>query len=624
MVAAGIAAIVLVGCGAVIDTRLLVGSDGSGERIMTLSLPAEQADELVGGVAAADASIRRHLPESLDYSGIEVRPNGGLEATFTLSFGSAEEYIDETNLLLAASGSEYLPSAMTVADSLLVSGVTVKEEFDSRDLLAWMFAGLVVDGVLSSDLEPQDMYEFGSTVLQYGTEEAASPSERIEAEILEGRGFDSVSMETRIEDPSAFRRTITFAALDPDAAAMTRIDEFFATSAPEGAVLVRNPASWDLTFEGDASDIENGTDRALATSGSVFDVDVTAMAGDPASLSVAVTEMTDCASVCNADAPHVVDRLTTGPGFLPGEAEIELAGEQSASFQLAPEISAVEQTLRFGFLGDIAAETRFTVANEDVALVGTGFEELLSRGVSGTVSSSRSDADTTYTVTIAGGSPDEFNAAYAMWAGGGGIGAAPAGGFLVGATTEYEFQPNLDGVTGMHPVIAGASTTVGVAPGQWVTDGDTASGAYNQPVAFRISGFTPSGVIVAIFTALVLAAAAYFLIHRRAALRSRLAAVRAAPQWSATTDPSGSAARGSSGGVPDDRSGALPHPAASLFDVPPAPAVHPIASLLDAPPTGPALSVPPHSLLSGAAAQQRTAAGRPVSLLDLQTPADKE
>ncbi|ROR65337.1 hypothetical protein EDD26_0703 [Agrococcus jenensis] len=298
-------ATLLVGCGARIDTIMRIAADGSGTRVMVLILPAEDAEQLIGGISAVDASVERHLPEELSYSGIAVQADGALSATISMSFASTDEYLSKATALLAASGVSRPSPLFSVAKSPLVSVLRIEEEFTSAELLGWLFAGLEEDGVIAS---ASNAWEFGDTTLEYAGQAAVMHDGRMVASLINDRGFARVTVRTDIRDASEATRAITYemgADSDP-----VLYERYLADHTPEGAQLIRNGNVWAVSFSGTLDVVAAATDVALDTEGTVLAATVEPAADDPASVTLTLEDSSSCANVCAADAPPLTDVVT--------------------------------------------------------------------------------------------------------------------------------------------------------------------------------------------------------------------------------------------------------------------------------------------------------------------------
>ncbi|ROR65336.1 hypothetical protein [Agrococcus jenensis] len=204
-----------------------------------------------------------------------------------------------------------------------------------------------------------------------------------------------------------------------------------------------------------------------------------------------------------------------------------MSANEPATVHYSPPFQRVQQRLSLGQFDSVTATTSFSVLNSDVELVGDGFERLL--GVEGTtagVAVSTAGHETTYTVTVEAENHEEFAAAYAQWAPGGGFVATDDSSFIV-VSTAYSFSPGLLSITGAHEVLEGTPTAVALPFGIWV-DGGAATGAgFSADVAFDVEGVRPGGLLTGAGMLVVIAASLFVIVRNRHRIGVALAVVRA-------------------------------------------------------------------------------------------------
>jgi hypothetical protein len=526
-------ALTLSACGAVIDTTMTVDAGGSGSRQMTATLSQQDLAEVPGGSAAIDASIRRHLPSPLAYSGISATADGGITATFTLAFSSPADYSGEVAALLSSRTGSSAPR-FAVTDSALVRGIDLQESFTSSDLLGWMFSGLIADGVVDGSEGVGSLREEGRAAVVFAGERHADIGDPLSYSHEENHGFDGVSMATDASDPGRITRTITFRA-EPgrDQADLARLDEFVRGAVPAGGeVAAPEPGTWTLAFTGDAATIQADTTTALGGGATRFAADVSPRADDPSQEVMQLTDTASCAAVCAVDAigrNGVPDRFTAGADYSPESMDVGSATAGPVSFVLSPPISSVASRLSVGSGGDVTGTTTIVVPKSSADAVGDGFLQRYRPDPDvGTIASDVGPDSTTYTVTITGASVEDFAVRYARWAPGASVGMRVVDdGFLV-RHSEYAIAPGFDALASDHRVLDGTDVTLDLPVGSWVDGAQGGSGADGARITVvRTSSLTPAGVAAAAVLALALAVGLALLIRRRRAVAARVATARA-------------------------------------------------------------------------------------------------
>ncbi|MFC3294921.1 hypothetical protein [Clavibacter michiganensis] len=522
-------ALALSACGAVIDTTMTVDAGGSGSRQMTVTLSQQDLAKVPGGSAAIDASIRRHLPSPLAYSGITGTADGGITATLTLAFSSPADYSREVAALLSSRTGSSAPR-FAVTDSALVRGIDLQESFTSSDLLGWMFSGLIVDGSEGVG----SLREEGRAAVVFAGERHTDVGDPLSYSHEENHGFDGVSMATDASDPGRITRTITFRA-EPgrDQADQARLDAFVRGAMPAGGeVAAPEPGTWTMAFTGAAVAIQADTTTALGGGATTFAVDISPRADDPSQEVLQLTDTASCAAVCAVDAigrSGVPDRFTAGADYSPESMDVGSTTAGPVSFVLSPPISSVSSHLSVGSGGDVIGTTTIVVPTSSADAVGDGFLQRYRPDPDlGTIASDAGPDSTTYTVTITGASVEDFADRYARWVPGASVGARVVdGGFLV-HHSEYAIAPGFDALASGHRVLDGTDVTLDLPFGSWVDGARGGSGADGARITvIRTSSLTPAGVAAAAVLALALAVGLALLIRRRRAVAACVATARA-------------------------------------------------------------------------------------------------
>ena len=235
-----IAALILSACGAKIETQLGLENAEKGTRTMLVSFDMkDNKDKIKGGAQALDASVRKHLPEGLEYGGIQSE-GGKARATFTIPFSSVDEYRTKVASILKAAGSSATPQISIVnSDQGLVQGIQVKENFSSKDLLDWLPEALVVDGVIDSSQKNSVFNSSGSeTTVKFGEKKVKnSGGSTISAKDVQDRGFKAVFMDINEKD-GGYSVMVSFSAKEiMNSETSSAVDAYLNQVKPEGAEL---------------------------------------------------------------------------------------------------------------------------------------------------------------------------------------------------------------------------------------------------------------------------------------------------------------------------------------------------------------------------------------------------
>ena len=235
-----IAALILSACGAKIETQLGLESAEKGTRTMLVSFDMkDNKDKIKGSTQALDASVRKHLPEGLEYGGIQSEGDKA-RATFTIPFSSVDEYRNKVASILKAAGSKTEPTVTILnTEQGLVQGIQVKENFSSKELLDWVPEALVVDGVIESSNKNSVFNSSGSeTTVKFGEKEVKnSGGSKISAKDVQDRGFRNVILDVK-EKNGGYDVAISFVAkeiMNTETAAA--VDAYLNQVKPEGSEL---------------------------------------------------------------------------------------------------------------------------------------------------------------------------------------------------------------------------------------------------------------------------------------------------------------------------------------------------------------------------------------------------
>lgn len=246
-----IAALILSACGAKIETQLGLESAEKGTRTMLVSFNMkDNKDKIKGGVEALDASVRKHLPEGLEYGGIQSEGDKA-RATFTIPFSSVDEYRTKVASILKAAGSKTEPTVTILnTEQGLVQGIQVKENFSSKELLDWLPEALVVDGVIESSNKNSVFNSSGSeTTVKFGEKEVKnSGGSTISAKDVQDRGFKVMVLELQEKD-GGYSATASFVAKDiMNSETAAAVDAYLNQVKPEGSELKKGLTSSQATY----------------------------------------------------------------------------------------------------------------------------------------------------------------------------------------------------------------------------------------------------------------------------------------------------------------------------------------------------------------------------------------
>ena len=440
-----IAALILSACGAKIDTQLGLESAEKGTRTMQVSFNMkDNKDKIKGGVEALDASVRKHLPEGLEYGGIQSEGDKA-RATFTIPFSSVDEYRTKVASILQAAGSKTEPTVTILnTEQGLVQGIQVKENFSSKELLDWLPEALVVDGVIESSNKNSVFNSSGSeTTVKFGEKEVKnSGGSKISAKDVQDRGFRNVILDVK-EKGSGYDVTISFVAkeiMNTETAAA--VDAYLNQVKPEGSELKKGLESSQakayapsastasakeevgrtLTFSASSiEDLGNGLKKLFGAGSTDLSASREVVAKDNNfTVQKKISGLLDCSLLCSPsgdgltltimdtnDKSYMVDPEGRASSSRSGGSSTLIAVDRVSSRQI--EMKSMKVATSLGLDGSMEARFLYAFPTEDVAGAEQKLKDVFAGG-SNDETEVRQDGDATIvSVKVRGKDQNEFN-----------------------------------------------------------------------------------------------------------------------------------------------------------------------------------------------------------------------
>ena len=582
LVAAVIALVGLVvsGCGADVATTMTLNAGPSGSRTMTLTLSASDLSQGVnGGVRALDASIARHKPAALTYSGATTNPDGSVTGTFTLAFGSLDDYRTKVTALLQAGQSRITPTITMEVDAgapgtQFKQSSTLKENFTSADLLGWLANALVADGVVTGSNKSSVFGGTTSTKVVFGSAGGTvATREPIGITGTYDNGFTALLVDTDLTGADLVRTLRFTVPASQYAASPTLYDSYLDAATPSGGTLKGSADGqgqhWTMTFHaGDPADLTAKTNQALDSSATVFDLQANQTTDNPLVTTTTIADYVECAVICAAGAT-IAAQLTVPPtwavgsGTPPGTTVNVTAGalvyphgvsDPNALYVFSHILGTDEVTVTttLGLRGEVtAAITYYVTAADEAASHNLYTQAFTPSPAVGAMTTASVPGRQAYTVTLSAASRSDFATRLAAYLPGSQLSVGAQGNPLaarddLGFTFDFSRrlgEPPAKGFTFQVGVpwpqsIAQASSTVGRPV---VVDGRTASlpamTTMTTSFAVTAAGLTYWGIVAAAGAGvLTLIAAILLWVFRHrisaalAARRERRVAARAAAE----------------------------------------------------------------------------------------------
>ncbi len=229
-----LSALLLSGCGSgsTVTTKLEIGADLSGRRIMQLAVDEDSFNNYFSGTAEdLKKLIAENCPPELAFAYDEST----FTYSFLLEFDSFEDYKAKVE---AITGQER-NIAWEFPDSLWASGARIEEDFSSKDLLKWMSDAILSAGYVDS-LNEENIFGNGSTTVEApGITEDTSAS--IYVNTVKYLPLRSIDIYVTAKGADEFTEQVVFDVpkMSMDAKG-EEIDAFMDAAKPAGGTMKRN------------------------------------------------------------------------------------------------------------------------------------------------------------------------------------------------------------------------------------------------------------------------------------------------------------------------------------------------------------------------------------------------
>ncbi len=191
--------------GSMIETTLKINEDLSGVRVMDVYIDESVFSEsFKGTLDDLNNVIVANCPSAITYSVAEK--DGTNVYTFELAFTSLDDYKAK---VMAVTGEE--PTIdIKLADTIWANGFYAAESFDSTALLNWLKTAIVDAGFVSSS-DASNIFESGSTMVEYEGEVYDSYSSYINVDEIDNLPLPAIDFLTEMVDYDLVNMGIVFA-----------------------------------------------------------------------------------------------------------------------------------------------------------------------------------------------------------------------------------------------------------------------------------------------------------------------------------------------------------------------------------------------------------------------------
>jgi len=195
-----------------VATTMTVDQMFAGQRVMTVSFPADQL-KTEGGIADVDDLIRGAKPEALSFTRTDsVDP---VEYVFTLSFDSLADYEQKVESIIYRDAN----ISFSYVDQPYSQDIRLVEDFDSSDLFLWFDQVIngqkdVIEAAFGRPVDVKNIWTLKGYTLELAGETYNSTNEKISYVLGSGDFISDVEMTTVIHGDEQYTRYIEFKFTD--------------------------------------------------------------------------------------------------------------------------------------------------------------------------------------------------------------------------------------------------------------------------------------------------------------------------------------------------------------------------------------------------------------------------
>ncbi|OAV60832.1 hypothetical protein A6F49_10090 [Enteractinococcus helveticum] len=378
---ASLCALVLVACGADVNSQLELEDDFSGSRTFVMTMADADIESLSGGLEAATQVLESHAPEVLSFDGVEQREEG-YSATFTLAFNDLEDYENKINSLLEASAIPAAERDMSIelADQPLMTTLSVQESFYNDDLMGWAADALMNEGVVESNATV--LTSSGTATVVFNGEEINTSTSlpRINFQLTQDHRFEDVGLDLEFLESGDMRVTMVY-SISADSAEIqneflteqiAQLNDLEGLTEPvqdagpsdpaDGSDTIRQVAAQFSTPEA----VSAGMQLLLANDEASFEVQEVTADTSPDVITQYLGTNWTCAQICDPNNLQQLDGETTYPEHWQLVEDRRGDGEFFAEFNRGMPLQQMTAVTQLGFDGSMEQTFEFVVDNATV------------------------------------------------------------------------------------------------------------------------------------------------------------------------------------------------------------------------------------------------------------------
>lgn len=194
--------LLLTACGIDLNTTFSADENFKGTRVMKCSINKNDLTNLNRDFSSVDTIIKENCPEIMTYE--DRSTDKKISYSFTISFSSLEDYKNKTGKCL-----NFAPEIdYYYNDSPFANGLLYKENFTSRDLMAWFSECLIKDGFMEES-EADKIWNVEDTIFTFDGSDYETDNQ-ININTMSYLPLDSVSIYTTMLDTDQYEQTVVF------------------------------------------------------------------------------------------------------------------------------------------------------------------------------------------------------------------------------------------------------------------------------------------------------------------------------------------------------------------------------------------------------------------------------
>lgn len=251
------------GCGAHIDSKISLNTDGSGKREITCTIPDDNLNKMIGGESALDNLLKKNKPSILTMQ--KKKGDSSTIYTFTYTFKSFDDYLSQSESIMGSKPD----SSFDISGETFHKKYSFQEENMNYKLMKW-----AVDAVSDSHLTyagRNDLYEVGQTTVTMG-DKSEKFNDKINFSDEKTYSIDKIAVYTKMNSNKTFSRSITYYFTDETFSALngsdSGLDNFMKELIPYGGKLEKvndsnNVKGYKISFSAaDMKDLNSKTAEA--------------------------------------------------------------------------------------------------------------------------------------------------------------------------------------------------------------------------------------------------------------------------------------------------------------------------------------------------------------------------